>query len=70
MTIREQEEAEGLLCRSNVALRVKWVNSLRSIVGAEMPKNKSGASLVSDIDLILASERHREQALDKIKTKP
>ena len=70
MTIREQEEAEGLLCRSNIALRVKWVNALRAIVGAEMPKNKSGASLVSDIDLILASERHREQALHKIKTKP
>lgn len=70
MTIREQEEAEGLLCKSNVALRVKWVNALRAIVGAEMPKNKSGVSLVSDIDLILASERHREQALDKIKTKP
>lgn len=67
MTIREQEEAIGLLFKSNVALRVKWVNALRTIVGATMPKNKSGVSLVSDIDLILASDEQRQAALDKIK---
>ena len=67
MTVREQEENIGLLCKSNVALRVKWVNALRAIVGATMPKNKSGVSLVSDIDLILASDEHRLAALDKIK---
>ncbi len=67
MTVREQEESIGLLCKSNVALRVKWVNALRAIVGATMPKNKSGVSLVSDIDLILASDEHRLAALDKIK---
>lgn len=66
MTIREQEEAAGLLVKSNVALRVKWVNALRAIVGATMPKNKSGVSLVSDIDLILASDEQRQAALDKI----
>jgi hypothetical protein len=66
-TVREQEEALGLLDKTNTALRVKWVNALRAIVGAEMPKNKSGVSLVSDIDLILASDDQRLMALDKIK---
>ena len=65
--VREQEEALGLLDRTNTALRVKWVNALRAIVGAEMPKNKSGVSLVSDIDLILASDDQRLMALEKIK---
>lgn len=66
-TVRDQEEAIGLLDKTNTALRVKWVNALRTIVGAEMPKNKSGVSLVSDIDLILASDEQRLAALDKIK---
>lgn len=66
MTIREQEEAAGLLDRSNLTLRVKWVNALRAIVGSTMPKNKSGCALVSDIDLILASDEHRQAALNKI----
>jgi hypothetical protein len=65
--LEKQEEALGLLDRTNTALRVKWVNALRAIVGAEMPKNKSGVSLVSDIDLILASDDQRLMALDKIK---
>ena len=67
MTIREQEEAAGLLDKANIALRVKWVNALRAIVGSTMPKNKSGVSLVSDIDLILASDEQRLMALEKIK---
>ena len=65
--VRDQEEAIGLLDRTNTALRVRWVNALRTIVGAEMPKNKSGVSLVSDIDLILASDEQRLAALEKIK---
>jgi hypothetical protein len=65
--VRDQEEALGLLDKTNTALRVKWVNSLRAIVGDEMPKNKSGVALVSDIDLILASDDQRLMALDKIK---
>ncbi len=66
-TIRPKEEAAGLLDKANIALRVKWVNALRAIVGSTMPKNKSGVSLVSDIDLILASDEQRFQALEKIK---
>jgi hypothetical protein len=66
-TIRPKEEAAGLLDKANIALRVKWVNALRAIVGLTMPKNKSGVSLVSDIDLILASDEQRLQALEKIK---
>lgn len=61
------EENMGLLDRTNTPLRVKWVNALRNIVGSTMPKNKSGVSLVSDIDLILASDEHRFAALEKIK---
>lgn len=64
--IRQREAEAGLLDKDNLTLRVKWVNGLRAIVGANMPKNKSGISLVSDIDLILASDEHREQALLKI----
>jgi len=66
-TIRPKEEAAGLLDKANIALRVKWVNALRAIVGSTMPKNKSGVSLVSDIDLILASDEQRLMALEKIK---
>jgi hypothetical protein len=66
-TIRHKEEAAGLLDKANIALRVKWVNALRAIVGSTMPQNKSGVSLVSDIDLILASDEQRFQALEKIK---
>jgi hypothetical protein len=66
MTIREQEVAAGLLDKSNLAMRVKWVNALRTIVGADCPKNKSGVSLVSDIDLILATDNQRIAALEKI----
>lgn len=65
--VRDQEKAIGLLDRTNTALRVRWVNALRTIVGAEMPKNKSGVSLVSDIDLILATDEQRLAALEKIK---
>lgn len=65
--IQIAEENMGLLDRTNTPLRVKWVNALRTIVGSTMPKNKSGVSLVSDIDLILASDEHRFAALEKIK---
>jgi len=67
LTIRKKEKNIGLLDKDNMALRVKWVNALRAIVGATMPKNKSGMSLVSDIDLILASDEQRVAALEKIK---
>jgi len=67
MVIRDQEETAGLLDKDNLALRVKWVNALRAIVGKDAPRNKSGVAMVSDIDLILASDEQRLAALEKIK---
>lgn len=67
INVTHLEEEAGLLDRQNLALRVKWVNALRAIVGSTMPKNKSGMSLVSDIDLILASDEQRFAALEEIK---
>ena len=66
-TIRDLETKAGLLDRDNLDKRVKWVNSLRNIVGLKLPKNKSGAALVSDVDLILASDEDRLAALEKLK---
>lgn len=65
--IQIAEQALGLLDKNNLQLRVRWVNALRTIVGSSMPKNKSGCPLVSDIDLILASDEDRFAALEKIK---
>ena len=65
--IQIAEQGVGLLDRNNLQLRVRWVNALRTIVGSSMPKNKSGCPLVSDIDLILASDEDRFAALEKIK---
>ena len=65
--IQIAEQGVGLLDKNNLQLRVKWVNALRTIVGSSMPKNKSGCPLVSDIDLILASDADRFAALEKIK---
>jgi hypothetical protein len=61
------EQGVGLLDRTNLQLRVRWVNALRVIVGSSMPKNKSGCPMVSDIDLILSSDEERFAALKKIK---
>jgi hypothetical protein len=65
--IQIAEQGVGLLDKNNLQLRVRWVNALRTIVGSSMPKNKSGCPLVSDIDLILASDEDRFAALEKIK---
>jgi phosphatidate phosphatase APP1 len=65
--IQIAEESIGLLDKNNTALRVKWDNALRAIMGKDAPKNKSGVALISDIDLILASDEQRLAALEKIK---
>jgi hypothetical protein len=41
-------------CAIGPDLRVKFINTLRSIVGRRMPKNKVGSAIVSDVDLIVA----------------
>jgi len=66
MNLTELEQAAGLHDRTNVELRVRWVNKLRQLVGLTMPKNASGVALVSDIDLILADPKFRLQALQFI----
>lgn len=66
MNLAELEQAAGLHDRTNVELRVRWVNKLRQLVGQTMPKNASGAALVSDIDLLLAGSSFRQQALQFI----
>jgi len=58
LTIRDLETEAGLLNKNNFDKRVKWVNALRNIVGLKLPKNKSGVALVSDVDLILASDEY------------
>jgi hypothetical protein len=71
MYLRQSIEKEvGLHDRSNHEIRVKWVNSLRKIVGERIPKNASGVPLVSDIDLLLATECERWEALDSVRPKP
>lgn len=49
----------------NRELRVKFVNHLRSVVGRRMPKNKMGAALVTDFDLVLAGPDEQCEALCK-----
>ena len=68
MYLRQTAEKDaGLHDRSNCAIRVKWVNALRKIVGERTPKNLSGVPLVSDVDLLLATEVERWRALSAIK---
>ena len=55
--------------KKNLSLRVKWINSLRSLMAIDAPKNKSGVALISDIDLVLSSEEQKLQAFTNIKIK-
>lgn len=61
--IHDAEKTIGLHNRENTPLRVKWVNSLRDIVSRDCPKNKAGAAMCSDIDLLLATAGQRCEAL-------
>lgn len=78
MTLLEKEIASGLRLSTYPDLsqtpwkpdanpmRVKWVNKLREIVSRRMPKNKMGWPVVTDVDLLLAEEWEREEALNWI----
>lgn len=46
--------------------RVKFINTLRVIVGENMPKNKSGVPLVSDFDLVAATDFQKKEALNVV----
>ena len=61
----EKAQSLGLHNRDNHALRIKWVNALRAIVSRRMPKNKMGATIISDVDLLTASPAERLEALLK-----
>ena len=63
MALREAEIALGIHDTDNLELRVKWINALRMVVSRRCPKNNSGSPMVSDIDLLTASEGERCEAL-------
>lgn len=69
--------AEKTLClhdRNNVGMRVAWINAVRDEVAPRCPKNKVGAPLVSDVDVMLATNQERAtglaKALQKLKPAP
>jgi len=45
--------------------RVKFLSSLRSIVGDKLPKNKAGQAVVTDFDLLTAPSDDVENAINK-----
>lgn len=47
-------------------LRVKYLNTLRAIVGRRCPKNTVGAPLVSDYDLVNAEAWEHAETLVKV----
>ena len=63
-SLREAEIAAGLYSRKNAKSRVRWVNALHRIVARRCPTNAAGSKVVSDVDLLLASEDERMEALD------
>jgi len=53
----------GLMDVANLALRVKWVNTLRNIVSKRCPVNHIGTPICSDVDLLLATTEELCEAL-------
>lgn len=64
--IHEAEKRHGLHDRENLAMRVRWINALRSIVDRRMPRNKAGSPMTSDVDLMTATAEERLEALRKV----
>lgn len=44
-------------------LRVKWVNTLRSIVDRRTPRNHIGTPMTTDVDLLFATPEELAEAL-------
>ena len=65
--IWDVKEKLGLHNRDNVELRVQWVNTLRMVVGRDLPKNKAGRSVVSDVDLLNATALQHTETLLRMK---
>lgn len=53
----------GIHDPANLDIRVRYINTLREIVGRRMPKNKSGSPLTSDVDLFMAENEEIAEAL-------
>jgi hypothetical protein len=53
----------GLHDRSNHALRVKWINNLRTIVSRRMPTNKMGSPMTNDVDLMTVNADEMAEAI-------
>ena len=64
--IRRQLEDLGLTDRSNHALRVRWVNTLRKIVDRRMPVNNMGSPMTTDVDVLLATYAEHIEALETL----
>ena len=64
--IRRQLEELGLTDRSNHAIRVRWVNTLRKIVDRRMPVNKMGSPMTTDVDVLLATHAEHIEALETL----
>lgn len=60
-SVIKAEERLGLHDRTNLALRVRWVNFLHELIETlpDTPKNKCGSPVVSDIDKLLAPPKIR-----------
>ena len=67
-SLREAEIASGIYCRKNSKARVRWVNALHRIVARRCPTNAAGSKVVSDVDVLLASEDERLEALEHLLT--
>ena len=53
-------------CVTTPELKVRWVNTLRDVVGETCPRrNKAGHPLVSDVDLLFATAPQLAKALLK-----
>lgn len=63
-TLDECERHAGLHDRENRKLRVTWINACRTIASRRCPKNHIGASLVTDVDLMLMTPEERSEALE------
>ena len=67
MMRRELQEAANLVVSPDYALatqseRVGFLGALREIVGRHAPRNKVGTPMVSDYDMIWASDDERAEA--------
>lgn len=65
MSLLDSEFYAQLRDRDNLSLRTYWINALRDIVGRRCPKNKMGAPIVSDVDILLASAAEFAEAQTK-----